>query len=688
MADSGQIANIPGAIHHGLHLGLSQGDNQAMMKSQWNENEAASFEGDLAQRVYSSRLLGQDPDLVMHGGGNTSVKLTDSNLFGEPEEILYVKGSGWDLATIETAGFAPVRLTAAQRLATLPTLSDTAMVNALRGAMTRSDSPTPSVEAILHAIIPHRFVDHTHADAIVTLTNNPQSDSHIKKVFGDRVIVVPYIMPGFKLARLVAEMYPERATSRTEGLILLKHGIFTFGDTARAAYERMIDLVAEAEAYLIAQGAWDVALGDALAVEERPLRHEVAALRRHVSRVAGRPMITAVHRDEANVAFARRLDVDAVSQRGPATPDHVIRTKRLPLVGRDVDAYAAAYRAYFDELVAEIAEPITMLDPAPRVIVDPALGLVTIGPTARAAAVAEDIYRHTMTIIVRAEQLGGYKALPASDIFDVEYWELEQAKLKRGGQAPPFTGEVALVTGAASGIGRACVDSLLARGAAVVGVDIDPVVTTQWQRHDYVGIVADVSDETAVAVALEQGVLTFGGLDILVLNAGIFIADQPIEALSLADWSRIMRVNLDANFLLMREAAPLLKAAPNGGRVVVVGSKNVPAPGPGAAAYSASKAALNQLARVAALEWGPAGIRINSVHPNAVFDTALWTPEVLESRAAHYGLSVEQYKARNVLGVEVTSHDVAEVVAQLCSVSFSRTTGAQIPVDGGNDRVI
>jgi NAD(P)-dependent dehydrogenase (short-subunit alcohol dehydrogenase family) len=270
----------------------------------------------------------------------------------------------------------------------------------------------------------------------------------------------------------------------------------------------------------------------------------------------------------------------------------------------------------------------------------------------------------------------------------VEYWDLEQAKARKAGKAPVFTGEIGLVTGAASGIGKACVEALLARGAAVIGLDINPAIADVFKRPDYLGLRCDVTNEAELSDALEAGVRAFGGLDIIVLNAGVFPPGTPIAALKLADWDRVMRVNLDANLSLLREAYPLLKAAPRGGRVGIVASKNVPAPGPGAAAYSASKAALNQLGRVAALEWGGDGIRVNMVHPNAVFDTGLWTEDVLANRAKHYGMTVEQYKTNNVLKVEVTSRDVAELVAEMCGPTFAKTTGAQVPVDGGNDRVI
>jgi len=665
-----------------------------MVESLWNDEEAAGYPGELGLRVYTSRLLGRDKTLVLHGGGNTSVKIREANRFGDEEEILYVKGSGWDLETIEAAGFSPVRLVPAASLATLARLSDPEMVNELRTAMTVASAPTPSVEAILHAALPFKYVDHTHADAVVTLTNSVDGPALIREAYGDSVVVIPYIMPGFDLARLCAERFPAEAGKRTVGMVLLNHGIFSFGATARESYERMIELVGRAEQLLARRGAW--ALGapeDAPAETSDPAPDPVAVarLRREISAAAGFPMVLRGQRDPRSLAFARRPDAAAISQQGPATPDHVIRTKRLPLFGRDVVAYADAYRAFFAEHSPQAAAKTgkkTMLDPAPRVVLDPELGLATAGRSVKEAAIAAEIYQHTMEIIERAELLGGYRALPAGDLFDMEYWDLEQAKLAKAGKAPAFAGEVALVTGAASGIGRAAVDVLLARGAAVVGLDVDPKVETILARPDFLGIRCDVTDEVAVTAAVERTVAAFGGLDMLILNAGIFPAAKMIADLPLADWDRVMRVNLDANLLLLRLGHPLLALAPAGGRVVVIGSKNVPAPGPGAAAYSASKAALAQLARVAALEWGKDGIRVNMLHPNAVFDTGVWTDEVLASRAAAYKLSVDEYRRNNVLGVEVTSRDVAELAAELCGPRFAKTTGAWIPVDGGNERVI
>jgi len=657
------------------------------MKSLWNDDEASLFSGELGQRVFSSRLLGRDKTLVLHGGGNTSVKISEKNLFGEEEAILYVKGSGADLEFIEHNGFSPVRLAPLLRLATLPSLSDPEMVNQMRAAMTDSTAPAPSVEAILHAVLPYTYVDHTHADAVLAVMNSRDGEIRIREIYGDSVVIIPYIMPGFDLARAVAERFPAQVRPKTIGLVLLQHGIFSFGNSARESYERMIDLVTRAEDYLAKHSAWNIPV-PSLTPGPAPLRLDLAALRHNASRAAGFPLVLSAHTDSRSLAFVRREDVSRLTQQGPVTPDHVIRTRRVPMIGRDVTAYAEAYRQYFDTHAPQARRPKTMLDPAPRVVLDPQFGVCTLGRDAREAAIVHDLYVHTMDIQQRAARLGGYQALPAQDLFDMEYWDLEQAKLKKRGAPPPFAGEVALVTGAASGIGKACVEALLARGAAVIGVDLDAAITRQHPRPDFAGFQCDITEEPRLVQAIEHGVRAFGGIDMLVLNAGLFPGGTRIEAISSEAWREVMRVNLDANLVLLRETYPLLKLAPNGGRVVVIGSKNVPAPGPGAAAYSASKAALQQLARVAALEWAGDGIRLNTLHPDAVFDTALWTDEVLAARAAHYGMTVEAYRKKNLLHTEVASRDVAELAATLLGPLFAKTTGAQIPVDGGNDRVI
>jgi NAD(P)-dependent dehydrogenase (short-subunit alcohol dehydrogenase family) len=398
-------------------------------------------------------------------------------------------------------------------------------------------------------------------------------------------------------------------------------------------------------------------------------------------------MVLKINDSPKFLGFAQRSDLERIA-RGPATPDHLLYTKPAPMLGRDVAAFAQSYRTYFERNAARAKEPKTMLDPAPRAVLDPQFGFAAAGRDAREAALIEELYDHGIDVILRAEALGGWKALEERHLFDIEYWDLEQAKLRKAGKPPVFAGQVALVTGAASGIGRACVEAFLARGAAVVGLDRNPAVQSVQQRPDHLGVKCDLTRAEQVDAALDEAVRRCGGLDMLVLNAGVFPASQSIQDISADAWASTMAVNVEANLRLMQACHPLLKLAPRGGRIVVIGSKNVPAPGPGAAAYSASKAALNQLARVAALEWAQDGIRVNIIHPNQVFDTALWTEEVLAARASAYNLTIEQYRRNNLLRTEVTSRDVAELAAEMCGPLFAKTTGAQVPVDGGNERVV
>jgi rhamnose utilization protein RhaD (predicted bifunctional aldolase and dehydrogenase)/NAD(P)-dependent dehydrogenase (short-subunit alcohol dehydrogenase family) len=656
------------------------------MKSRWSDAEAAQFAGPLGPRVYSSRLLGRDKSLVLHGGGNTSVKLRERDLFGEERDVLYVKGSGWDLETIDAAGFAPLPLAYIQKLPRLPALSDAQMLNELNIHVLRADAPSPSVETLLHAILPHKYVDHTHADAVLAVSNAPEGDKRIREIYGERVAVIPYVMAGFDLAAYCAREFPKQATGKTIGMVLLSHGIFSFGADARESYERMIELVSTAEDYLQKKKAWHVGLPVESAT--LPKREEIASLRRAISEQAGFAMILRINDSEKFRAFAQRPDVEKISQRGPATPDHLLFTKPTPMIGRDVAAFANKYREYFERNVGRAKEPKTMLDAAPRMVLDPELGLAAAGRDAREAAIVEELYDHSIDVMLRAEALGGWSAVGEKHLFDIEYWDLEQAKLRKAEAPPVFGGEAVVITGAASGIGKACAEAFLRRGAAVVGLDRNPAIETLWQRPDFLGLTVDLTDGEALNASLDRVVKHYGGVDMLVLNAGIFPASQPVQDVAADAWRQTMAVNVEAPLRLLQLCHPLLRLAPRGGRIVVIGSRNVPAPGPGAAAYSASKAALNQVARVAALEWAKDGIRINSLHPDAVYDTGLWTEELLAARAKAYNMTVEQYRRKNLLKTEVASRDVAELAAEMCGPLFAKTTAAQVPVDGGNERVI
>lgn len=659
------------------------------MKSLWNAEEAAALGDDLvALRTLTSQLMGRDPALVLHGGGNTSVKVRTRDFFGEPVEILYVKGSGWDLKTIAPEGFSPVRQDTLLQMANLETLTDSDMVRVQRAAMLNPDAPAPSVEAILHAVIPFTFVDHSHADAIVTITNTPGGADRIAEIYGNRVIIVPYVMPGFKLARAVADQIQDINWAGVEGMILLNHGAFTFGETAQLSYERMIRLVDDAERYLKSEEAWDVSSRAQPAVPQNP--RAIATLRQAVSEAMGAPALALLNSTEQALDFANRANISDIANRGPVTPDHIIRTKRLPLfVGDDPAADVASYVSdYLNYFKRQEKGQQTCLDPAPRWAIWPGHGVLSFGRTLKEARIVEDIIRHTMTCILRAEALGGWRALGEADLFEMEYWELEQAKLKRGKTRPPMAGRVALVTGAASGIGEATARHLAAMGAAVIAVDLDDSVVERFDSVPTVTpLVADLTHTAAVNQVVAQAVTLFGGLDLLVSNAGTFPPGRPLSELDDDLWSKTLEVNLTSHQKVLRAASPLLAAGLEPA-VVIVGSKNVPAPGAGVAAYSSAKAGLTQLARVAAFELGSKGVRVNVVHPNAVFDTGIWDDSKIAARADSYGLSADAYRKRNVLGVEITSADVARMIVTALGPAFRCTTGAQLPIDGGNDRVI
>ena len=656
------------------------------MKSNWKDSEAKKLKGDLLKlRVYTSRLLGNNEDLVMHGGGNTSVKVKETNIFGEEEEILYVKGSGWDLATIEAPGFAPVKLSALHRLAQLDTLSDVDMVKNQRMAMTNPSAPNPSVEAILHAIIPYTFVDHTHADAVVTVTNTPGGKKRIQEIYGDKILIIPYVMPGFILAKKIYEMTKNIDWDSIDGMVLMNHGVFTFHDNPKVSYEKMISIVDASEKYLKKQGANAIKGKGKGKIDGLQL----ATLRRQVSAVWNKPVLAKLDRSASAKTFSELSNVAKITSRGPLTPDHIIRTKRTPMMvsdnaEKDLEKYVKDYKAYYKKY--NTGEQ-TLLDQAPRWAIVPGTGVVSFGPTVKHTRIIEDIARHTQRAIFQAEHLGGWKALGKGDLFEMEYWSLEQAKLKKAGKPKSMQGKVAIVTGAASGIGKACVESLIEQGAVVTGLDIAPVIEELFPQKEALGIKCDVTNEKQLKKAIEETIATFGGIDMLVSNAGIFPKSARIAEMDGKLWEKSWELNVTSHQRLLQLLIPYLEVGFDPA-VVIIASKNVPAPGPGAAAYSVAKAGLTQLGRVAAMELGSKGIRVNIVHPNAVYDTAIWTDEVLQARAKHYGLTVKEYKTNNMLKVEVTSRDVADLTVAMLGKTFAKITGAQVPIDGGNERVI
>ena len=654
------------------------------MESLFDTTEAAKYTSPLEMRAYTSRLLGQSEDLVLHGGGNTSVKATTKDIFGDDVEVLYVKGSGHDLKTIRENGFSPTRLDVLKRLAALPELSDIDMMRELKMSQLDPAAPAPSVEALLHAIIPFRYVDHTHADSVVAISNTPNGPDLIREVYGDKVLVLDYEMPGFILSKQVHQATQDLDWASCEAIILLHHGVFTFDDDAQKSYEKMIDIVSKAEGFLKAQGAWDCSLGfDVDAVQCDAI--DIASMREAICKQKNGPLVGRFSADKLSTVESLEI-----AERGPVTPDHVLHCKRIAMIStgnhqEDVTKYAAEYKAYFDR---NQEGGLTCLDQAPRWALWANKGRFVFGPNGKRLRVISDLIDHTSKCIQWGEYLGGWKALSEKEIFDLEYWELEQAKLKRKKATGPLEGQVALVSGAASGIGLATVEELLSQGACVVGADISHTITELFSGNpSYLGIQCDLTDSAAVKSLLDTTVRHFGGLDILVSNAGVFPPSANIEDLSDDGWRRSMAVNLDSHFYLLRESIPFLKLGWNPA-VVFVGSKNIRAPGPGAAAYSVAKAGLQQLARVATMELAPSEIRVNSVHPDAVFDTGVWTDDILIARAAKYNMSVDAYKKRNLLKASITSKDVARTIFLLVGKDMQATTGGHVSIDGGNTRTV
>lgn len=657
------------------------------MQSLWNDTEAAIFGTDaLGQRVYTSRLLGRSPELVLHGGGNTSVKVVEKDYFGGDADLCYVKGSGWDLATIERGGFAPVRMEALLKMAKLPAMSDEDMVLQQRAAMTNPNAPAASIEAILHAILPFQFVDHSHANAISALTCAADGEARTKELFGSKVLVLPYVMPGFVLAKQVFEVLQNTDLRQEgiEGIVLLKHGLFTFADDAKASYEKHIELVTLAEEFLAEKSVAGIPAGKPPATDLLTL----AQLRQLVSKTRGFPQIARLSTSEAALTYSALPNIADCATRGPLTPDHSIRTKRIPVVLGDdhaasIQTFADDYTAYF----AKYASGQTMLDPAPRFAIWPGAGIVSFGDTLKDAKIVADIAESTAATVTLGERTGGWAPLSEKDIFDIEYWDLEQAKLRKGPARKVHQGKVALVTGCAAGIGFAIAESLAEQGAQVVGLDIDKEIPDIMKKIGAIGIVVNLTEDQPVQDAIDFTVREFGGIDIVVSNAGIFPKNDALDVMAQNDWDRTIAINLTSHQKLMNKVIPYVKHSPDGS-IIFVGSRNFKAPGPGASAYSCSKAALTQLCRVAALELAPWKIRVNIVHPDAVFDTKLWTPEALAKSAARYNMTVEEYKTKNLMKVEIRSKDIGNMVAAMASPLFAKVTGAQIPVDGGNDRVI
>jgi rhamnulose-1-phosphate aldolase/alcohol dehydrogenase len=700
------------------------------MQSRWSDADARRAVAEwgpehgepLALRIYSSRLIGAEPDLVLHGGGNTSLKAPYRTLLGDTLECLYVKGSGSSLDRVGPRDFPGLDLGYLRRLEALPSLSDEEMVNQLRTHLFDAAAPNPSVEALLHAFLPHRFVDHSHADAVLALTNQPDGEKLVREALGDRGVVLPYIMPGFPLAKAVAQAARDEANVRA--IVLTKHGLFTFGTDARESYERHIELVDACERFanLRSRGRGGISIGatppagSAPAVDlvprAAPVLRGLLAERGLDPQAPPRRMILDWRGSPEVLAFCASAAAVTLSERGPLTPDHVIRTKALALFVEDpawedairlgkqleraVTSYRAAYDAYFEEQVRAKGVSRTKLDSAPRVVLLPGAGALCFGKTKRDAAVAADITEHTLRTKALAEAIGRYEALSASDLFDMEYWSLEQAKLGQTAELP-LERQVVLITGGAGAIGIGVGDVCAGAGAHVVLADLDEArvkaaAEKLIRNHGAgraLGVAMDVTDEASVRRAFNAACASYGGVDVVVANAGVAVV-APIADLSVSEVRRVADVNYLGVLLTLREAARIFRMQGTGGNIVVNASKNVFAPGKDFGAYSASKAAAHQIGKVAAIELAPLGVRVNLINADAVFaegeiPSGLWQT-VGPDRARSRGLPVEAlpdfYRDRSLLRTRVSARHVGNAVVFFAS-NQTPTTGATLPVDGG-----
>lgn len=683
------------------------------MNSLWSDQDAAAYvekyatqhvPPELALRTYSARLLGANPKLVLHGGGNTSVKLTMKDVFGNVMRVLCVKGSGWDLASIEPAGHPAVRMDSLHQLRQLDRLSDEDMVNALRTNLLDSSAPTPSVEALLHAYVDRTYIDHTHAVAALVIADQPDSEVLCREVYGDEVAWIPYVMPGFALAQVVARAH--QAHPRAQGLLLAKHGLFSFGDTARQSYERMIDFVTRAEAFIevrkanrpLAQMPVAGVAPAQLASMADVAPYLRAALADAAPANSPHHWLLDLRADALALDFVNGLGQTEVAQRGVATPDHVIRMKGCPLVlqaplagqlngwVRDTQARLATfvdqYHTYFEHNNTRVGGSKKELDPLPRAIVIPQLGLVAVGKTAAEAAVNADVMASWMEVVTEAHACGSYEPVSPADAFDLEYWSLEQAKLGKA-TAKPLRGRVVVVTGAGSGIGAATARAFAAQGAEVALLDVDGVAAQAVAKS--IGLFAlplccDVTDADSVRLAFEAVVQRFGGVDIVVSNAGVALGGGMLN-LPADRLRQSFEVNFFGHQLVAQATVGIMKKQRLGGVLLFNVSKQAVNPGPDFGAYGTSKAALLALVRQYALEHGKDGIRVNAVNADRI-RTGLLNDQTITTRAKARGLSEADYMGGNLLGQEVTAQDVAD--AFVMSAQLKKTTGNVITVDGGN----
>ncbi|TEX52270.1 MAG: hypothetical protein B7C55_01145 [Actinomycetales bacterium mxb001] len=642
----------------------------------------------LEELVARSNRIGDDPSLVVYGGGNTSAKGLITDHLGREQRVMWVKGSGADMRGSVAADYPGLRLEELEALRSFDAMSDEEMTDLVARALLDPGSRRPSIETLLHAFLPFTHIDHVHADAICALTNHAEGRRVTAEALGERFAYVDWIRPGFELSRIVGDL------ADYDGVVLAHHGLVTWGGTTDECWEATRRSVDAAAAYV---SAHRIAAGP-------PAVHgdlDDDEIERLLLRLRGRLGRRVLRVDERLRVVADHPRVDEIVAGGVSSADHMLRIKPRSLVIRSadaavsaVDAYAADYEAYVARQADLMPEGFHAHDPLPRVMLVPGLGAVTAGASTSDARVLADIALHTHAVAADVvDAFGVPEPLSEKDTFEFDYWPMELYKLTLKPSPPPFAGFVAVVTGAASGIGRGVALELARLGASLVLADLDGAgLEASATDVAQVGpapevVVGDQSDEDVVRATVRAAVRAYGGLDGIVVNAGIGVTGT-LEELTLEQWERAQRINLTSGFLLTREALKVLREQDRGGSLVYVASKNAFGPGAGFGAYSVSKAGMVQLMRIAALEGGPIGVRANAVNPDAVFDNSrLWDDGLREERAAAHGIRPDEledfYAARNILKRRVTTADVAASVAFLLSDASSRTTGAVIPVDGG-----
>ncbi|HEU4661593.1 MAG TPA: bifunctional aldolase/short-chain dehydrogenase [Pseudolabrys sp.] len=680
------------------------------MKSAWVERDAqaaidhygkAGIARDLALRVYSTRLLGRDPKLVLHGGGNTSLKTRMNDLSGDEVDVLCVKATGSDMAAIEPAGMPAVRLTPLRKLRALDALSDVEMARAQRAHLIDPMSPPPSVEMLLHAFMPAKFIDHTHATAVLSIIDQPNSAELCSEVYGNRMGFVPYRMPGFGLAKLAADVFEKNPD--VEGLILDKHGIFTFGAEAREAYERMIEMVTLAEErlrkkrksiFISAEFFQRIAPVSQVA----PILRGACSLPDEKNEGAWLRQIADFRTNDAIMAFVNGKDITRYARQGVITPDHTIRTKNWPLIvpppevgkldefrkaaRKLADSFVDHYRAYFTYNNIRAGNTKKMIDPLPRVVLVPGLGLFGLGPTAKDARIAADIAEATVECITGAEAIGTFKSISDADMFDCEYWPLELFKLG----APknlPLAGQVAVITGAGGAIGAATARTFAAAGAEVALLDVDAGAAVEKAKEaggSAIAVRCDVTDTASVQAAIDQVTATFGGIDIAVSNAGAAWQGR-IGEVDEAILRKSFELNFFAHQKVAQAAVKIMLAQGTGGCLLFNVSKQAVNPGANFGPYGLPKAATLFLVRQYALDYGADGIRANAVNADRI-RSGLLTDDFIKERSKARGVSEKDYMSGNLLGREVTADDVAQ--AFLAQALALKTTANVTTVDGGN----